>query len=67
MTIQHNTSLQLFHTFGMDVRARYLASFQSVEMLQEILQTNEARDTELKVLGGGSNILFTKDVDALVL
>src|SRR5690348_12850252 len=69
MQWQENTSLKPFNTFGIDARARYFASFTSVEELSELLTTNSGLRTSDSplVLGGGSNILFTKDVDGLVL
>lgn len=64
--IQEHFSLQAFNTFGIDVTAAGFARFQSVEELKALLpQRNSFND--LLILGGGSNILFTKDVDALVL
>ncbi len=65
MQIQENISLKRYNTFGIDVSARRFSSFTTVEELHEILE----QDTSLQrlVLGGGSNILFTKDFDGLVL
>ena len=67
MKIQENTSLQAFNTFGIDVRARYFTALQSVSEMQALLQQDQWRDQNKFILGGGSNILFTKDVDALVI
>lgn len=64
--IQRNYSLRPHNTFGIDVSATAFASFASLEELQAILAEN-AGQLPLFVLGGGSNILFTKPVDALVL
>ena len=64
MTIKNNISLKPFNTFGIDVNASQFAVISSVEDLKEVLNTNPS---DLLILGGGSNILFTKDVDALVL
>ena len=66
MTLQENVSLKPYNTFGLDVRARYFTAFSSPNDLTEILAQPTARQN-LLVLGGGSNILFTKDVDGLVL
>lgn len=63
--IQQNISLKEFNTFGIDVKAKAFARFSSIEQLNLILRENE--NLPLFILGGGSNILFTKDVEALVL
>ena len=61
-----NFSLREYNTFGLDVKAKYFAAFFELEDLREIL---DARDpsTDMLVLGGGSNILFTRNVDGYVL
>jgi UDP-N-acetylmuramate dehydrogenase len=66
MTIQENISLKPFNTFGIDARARYFSSFASLDELEELLAGPGSRVPQL-VLGGGSNILLTKDFDGLVL
>lgn len=63
--ISENISLKPFNTFGIDVKARYFAAFSSVEELKAILQKHPG--TPLLILGGGSNLLLTKDFDGLVL
>jgi UDP-N-acetylmuramate dehydrogenase len=65
MKLSENISLKPFNSFGIDVCARYFASFSSLAQLEELLDQPPA--SSLLVLGGGSNILFTKDVDGLVL
>jgi UDP-N-acetylmuramate dehydrogenase len=64
MKIKNNITLKPFNTFGIDVNAAKFASICSVEDLQDVLNTNPS---DLLVLGGGSNLLLTKDVNALVL
>ena len=63
-TIQENVALRAFNTFGIGVFARYFAEFASVEELDELLAWAGGRESIM--LGGGSNVLFTKDVDGLV-
>jgi UDP-N-acetylmuramate dehydrogenase len=62
--IEKNISLKPLNTFGMHVVAKEFASIESKQDLAKILKTNLSN---LLVLGGGSNMLLTKDVDALVL
>ncbi len=65
MQIQENISLRPYNTFGIDAKARYFATFKDTDELEE-LTTHDSRLTTL-ILGGGSNILFTKDYNGLVL
>ena len=67
MKLQENISLQPYNTFGLDVNAKYLLAFSSEAELQEILKHEVYKNNEHFVLGGGSNILFTKNFDGLVL
>lgn len=64
MQIQYNLSLKPYNTFGINVIAKLFAAFNSVQQLIELLENNT--DTTL-IIGGGSNILFTKNFDGLVL
>ncbi len=65
MQVQQNFLLKKYNTFAVDVYAKYFVEFDSVDMLQQTLQslTNEP----ILILGGGSNILFTKNYEGLVL
>jgi UDP-N-acetylmuramate dehydrogenase len=67
MLIQENFSLKKYNTFGIDVKAKYFAVFNSLEQLKAILAENSTKTKPLLILGGGSNILFTKDYEGLVL
>lgn len=65
MEIIKNQSLKHYNTFGIDVKAREFVSIHSEEELREVLRENTGK--RIFVLGGGSNMLLTKDVDALVV
>jgi UDP-N-acetylmuramate dehydrogenase len=67
MQIQQNIPLRQYNTLGIDVLARYFAIFDSVEQLGDTLNENPNMGKSPFILGGGSNILFTGDVDGLVL
>jgi len=67
MQIEHNISLKPYNTFGIDVKAKAIASFSSADDLREILKDNDLKQLPKLILGGGSNLLFTKDFDGLVL
>ena len=65
MQIQQNTSLRQYNTFGIDVKAKLFSPFSSQEQLADLLSAHSR--LPVFVLGGGSNILFTKNYDGLVL
>lgn len=60
-----NNSLRPYNTFGMDVQARKVIRIASIEDLKSVLQTH--RPQEIRIIGGGSNILMTKNIDAVCL
>ena len=66
MTWKENFSLKSLNTFGMDVKARHFAAFQSKEELLMLLKQLPFEGKPI-VLGGGSNILFTQDLEQPVL
>lgn len=63
--VQENVSLKEYNTFGIDVNARYFASVSSVQQLKELLSRTEYPDPF--IIGGGSNMLLTQDVQRLVI
>ena len=67
MNIIENNPLLKLNTFGVDVKAKYFTSINTINELIEVTKTNVFKDLELLILGGGSNILFTKDFDGLVI
>ncbi|MES2730486.1 MAG: UDP-N-acetylmuramate dehydrogenase, partial [Bacteroidota bacterium] len=67
MVIQENISLQSYNTFGIEANARYFAEVHTVQELQDLLSSPIYGAMPKLVLGGGSNILFTRDFDGLVL
>ena len=65
--IIQNQSLKAYNTFGIDVAANYFAGFNTVHELGEILDSAIFQQNKQLILGGGSNILFTKKFDGIVL
>jgi len=63
--IQTNINLKEYNTFGISVKAEMFAVFSSIEELKQILSFRNNK--KLLVLGGGSNLLLTKDFDGLVI
>lgn len=67
MELKKDYSLKKLNTFGIDATARMYTEFTTVEQLRNILNDPSLKSYPHLVLGGGSNILFTKDFDGLVL
>jgi UDP-N-acetylmuramate dehydrogenase len=70
MNFQENISLKSYNSFGIYARAKYFTSFSSAVDLQESLEARNNLGIGSKdpmILGGGSNILFTKDFDGIIL
>lgn len=65
--IHNNFSLKKYNTFGIDVNARYFAKPENIEELKYILSNSKYASLPVLILGGGSNVLFTKDFDGLVI
>jgi len=65
--MHENFSLQPYNTFGVNAKARYFTEIHTVEELKEALNFSDAKGLPLLFLGGGSNILFTRDFDGLVI
>ncbi|TDW96087.1 UDP-N-acetylmuramate dehydrogenase [Dinghuibacter silviterrae] len=65
MHIAQHTSLKPYNTFGMDVQARYFAPFSDGAELAALLA--RVPHSPRMILGGGSNVLFTRDFDGLLL
>jgi UDP-N-acetylmuramate dehydrogenase len=64
MELLQNISLRSYNTFGIDAHAQRFAAFASLPELEELNALSA--DQPRLVLGGGSNILFTKNVDGVV-
>ncbi|MEW6468983.1 MAG: UDP-N-acetylmuramate dehydrogenase [Bacteroidota bacterium] len=67
MEIIENCPLRKLNTFGIDAKARFLVDLNSTEEIKELLSTPQFRSMRKMVLGGGSNVLFTRDFDGAIL
>ncbi|MVT11529.1 UDP-N-acetylmuramate dehydrogenase [Chitinophaga tropicalis] len=68
MSIVENYSLRHLNTFGIDVQARYFSAFSSAAELESLLREGPAANgIPNMILGGGSNILLTRNFDGYVL
>ena len=60
-------SLKGHNTFGIEAKCRRFLEFSSVNEAQDVLPTLRGEDAPLMLLGGGSNLLLTKDFSGTVI
>ena len=63
MKIQQNISLKQYNTFGINANAKRFVSVNSVKELLKII----SHEKDVFLLGGGSNMLLTTDIEKLVI
>jgi UDP-N-acetylmuramate dehydrogenase len=64
--MQENYPLKYYNTFGIEAQARFFEELNAYAQLSQ-LKSIPSFDTNRLILGGGSNVLLTKDFDGLVL
>jgi UDP-N-acetylmuramate dehydrogenase len=67
LVLLENISLKSLNTFGVEAYARWYTEISSEDNLSALFKRGQLNDRPLLILGGGSNMLFTKDFDGLVL
>ena len=60
-----NISLLPYNTFGIDVKAKRFIEYTSLDELRDVLRANKGE--KILHIGQGSNLLFTKDFDGIIL
>ena len=65
MKIYDNFSLKKHNTFGIEAKAKQFVAVHTVAELKTVLEQHA--DDKKFILGGGSNMLLTQDIDALVI
>ncbi|MBS1621287.1 MAG: UDP-N-acetylmuramate dehydrogenase [Bacteroidetes bacterium] len=65
MKIQENISLKPYNTFQMEVKSRYFSVLPDASALED--QEIPSQNLPMMILGGGSNILFTKDYNGWII
>src|SRR5688572_2388717 len=65
--VEEDKPLKYFNSFGVAARARRFARVTTTEMVEEIMRERVLPTEPLLVLGGGSNILFTRDWNGMVI
>jgi UDP-N-acetylmuramate dehydrogenase len=67
MHIEENKSLKQYNSFGCNEISRYFVAVKSVDALLEAIAWSKAKIIPYYILGAGSNILFTKPFEGLVI
>lgn len=67
MQIQENISLKTLNTFGIEAKAKYYTELNNIADIKAIIKNPIFIGSKFLLLGGGSNILLTKDFEGIVL
>lgn len=67
IAVKENVDLLPFNTFRINAQARYLVTVTSVSEAQDLFKSDLFKKHRTLILGGGSNILLTKDFEGLVI
>ena len=67
MKIYENFSLKKYNSLRIDAKAKYFAKITKISQLQQLIKENFFANNKYIILGSGTNILFTKDFDGIVL
>lgn len=65
--MQENFSLKPYNTFGVEATAKYFTEANTIEELMEAIRFSASHSLPILFLGGGSNVLLTKDFDGLAI
>ena len=64
--VKEDYSLKPYNTFAIDVKCRYFVESDEEEALRAFVADYEWQPSEVLILGGGSNFLFTEDFTGTV-
>ena len=67
MIIFNNVSLKPYNTFGIEADAMIFAEMQNLQDIQMFLNSAQYKNMPKLILGGGSNVLLTKDFEGVVV
>lgn len=67
ITIERDKSLKAFNTFGFDQSAEHYTEVSSDDQLSEAIEQAHSKSWPVFILGGGSNIVLTRDIAGLVI
>ena len=67
MNTNQHISLLPYNTFGINAKADYFVEYDSIADLQAVLQMDIVKQNRILHIGSGSNLLFLKDFEGVVL
>ena len=67
MKIEKNYSLKEHNTFGIDAKCRMFVEYESVDEAQDVARLLGKESLPYIIIGGGSNLLLTRDFDGIVV
>jgi UDP-N-acetylmuramate dehydrogenase len=67
LQVRQGVSLKPYNSFAVEARALHFAEAENDQQVRQALAYAQAQQLPLLLLGGGSNLLLTADVEALVL
>jgi UDP-N-acetylmuramate dehydrogenase len=67
IAIRENVDLKPYNTFGIQASTKYFAVVRTLGELQELINSQVFKNNDRLIVGGGSNLLFTRDFDGLVI
>jgi len=67
LNIKENISLKAFNTFGIDVKAKKYISLNKPEDVNDLLHSSILNSEEFLIIGEGSNLLFVKDYNGIII
>jgi len=65
--IKEKVNLKAYNTFGIEVYCDYFAEINSVQDFLELIKNPVYKNNSKLIIGGGSNLLFTKDFKGIVV
>lgn len=65
--IKENFGLKNYNTFHVDISCRYFVCCSSSEQIKDFITIHKTKNLPLLILGGGSNLLFTKDFEGYIV
>ena len=67
MKISKNYNLEKINAFKVKVKAKYFAALSKESDLNDLFKNTSIRKEKIFILGDGTNTLFTKDFDGLII